>query len=37
MEKVKRQRQKEVDREEWVTVIREDKALRELKSQGVSE
>jgi hypothetical protein len=34
--KVKRWRQKAVDREEWASVIREAKALRRPPSQGVS-
>jgi hypothetical protein len=34
--KVKRRRQRAVDREEWASVIKETKALRGPQSQGVS-
>ena len=34
--KFKRQQQRAVDREEWVSVIKEVKALRGPQSQGVS-
>jgi hypothetical protein len=34
--KVKRWQQKAVDREEWVSIIKQAKVLRGLQSQGVS-